>query len=144
MLAIGVLLGLANTFGQRPSVSRADSSTAGLTVTAPADVRAGLMFQVRVEIVAHRQLANPALLFSPEWFESMSTNAIVPQPMTQTSVDGSPEFQLPPLDRGRRATYWFYFQVNPTNVGWQRSEVLTLLDNGVTVATIRRTITIYP
>jgi hypothetical protein len=143
-LAIGVVLGLANTFGQRPSVSQADASAASLEVTAPADVRGGLVFQVRIQIVAHRPLAKPALVFSPSWFESMTTNSIAPQPSSQTSLDGAPEFQLSAIGRGRLATYWFYFQANPTNGGWQRPETLTLLDNGAPIATIRRTISIYP
>jgi hypothetical protein len=115
-----------------------------LTVSAPSDLRGGLIFQVRVQIVAHRALSKPALVFSPAWFESMTTNAITPQPTNQTSLNGNPEFQLPPIGAHKLATYWFYFQVNPTNVGWRRPETLQLLEGGAPVASVRRTITIYP
>jgi hypothetical protein len=144
LLAVAVVAALANTFGQRPSTSQADSPLAGLSVTAPADVRGGLIFQVRVQIEAHQRMAAPALVFSPGWFESMTTNAIAPQPANQTSRNGDVEFQLPPIAAHRLATYWFYFQVNPTNVGWQRPETLELLNARVPVASIHRTITIYP
>jgi hypothetical protein len=143
-MAVFVVLGLINTFGQRPTTTQAQTPAATLRVTAPTDVRGGLIFQVRVDITAGRTLTKPALVFSPGWWESMTTNAIAPQPTNQTSLDGSPVFALSPIRAGRHATYWFYFQVNPTNVGWERPEVLQLEDNGLPVATIRRTITIYP
>ena len=143
-LAVFVVFGLINTFGQRPATTQAQTPAATLRVTAPTDVRGGLIFQVRVDITARRTLAKPTLVFSPAWWESMTTNAVAPQPSNQTSLDGSPAFALSPIRAGRRATYWFYFQVNPTNIGWQRPEVLQLEDNGVPVATIRRTITIFP
>jgi hypothetical protein len=143
-LAVFVAAALLNVFGQRPTVSRADSSAAEVTVTAPAALRGGLIFQVKVQIDAHQALARPALLFSGGWFDSMSTNAVVPQPADQTSRDGRPVFDLAPIGAGRSATYWFYFQVNPSNVGWRRPETLQLLENGAAVAEVRRTITIYP
>ena len=143
-IALLVVLGLLNTFGQDPTVSQAQSASATLRVSAPADLRGGLIFQVRVDITAHRRLAKPMLVFSPGWFDSMTTNAIAPQPTTQVNIDGSPGFQLSPMPAGRLATYWFYFQVNPTNIGWQRPETLDLLNGTTLVASIHRTITIYP
>jgi hypothetical protein len=143
-LLVLVVLGLANTFGQSPTVSHADTSTATLRVTAPADLRGGLIFQVRVDITAHTALAKPSLVFSPAWFEAMTLNSLAPQPSTETMRNGAPVFHLSPIPAGRRATYWFYFQVNPTNVGWHRTENLTLIDGSSRIATINRTITIYP
>jgi hypothetical protein len=144
VLALLVLLGLLNTFGQRPATTEAATGAATLRVTAPTDLRGGLIFQVRVDVTAHRRLARPVLIFSPGWFDSMTANSIAPQPSTQTSVDGSSAFRLSPIAAGRRATYWFYFQVNPTNVGWRRAENLRLNDGAVPIATIHRTVTIYP
>jgi type II secretory pathway pseudopilin PulG len=144
ILAVLVVLGLANTFGQSPSVSQAQGAAATLRVTAPADLRGGLIFQVRVDITAHQPLAKPRLVFSPAWFEAMTLNSLAPQPSTESTQDGAPAFGLSPIPAGQRATYWFYFQVNPTNVGWRRTENLTLLDDTTSVATIHRTITIYP
>ena len=144
VLVVFVVLGVANTFGQSPTVSQAMSSAASLRVTAPADVRGGLIFQVRVEVTASRRLNKPILVFSPAWFESMTLNSMAPQPSTETSRNGDPAFVLAPIDSGRHATYWFYFQVNPTTVGWHRSENLQLRDPGTAPVTIDRTITIYP
>jgi hypothetical protein len=143
-LGVFAVLGIVNTFGQSPTVSLAQSRSASLRVTAPADVRGGLIFQVRVEIFAHRRLAKPVLVFSPAWFESMTLNSLAPQPATETSRSGDPAFVLAPIAAGRHATYWFYFQVNPTNVGWDRAEHLQLREGGTPLAAVHRTITIYP
>jgi hypothetical protein len=144
VLVLLVALGLGNTFGQSPTVSQAQMPTATLRVTAPADLRGGLIFQVRVDITAHTALAKPGLVFSPAWFEAMTLNSLAPQPSTETTQNGAPVFDLSPISAGQRATYWFYFQVNPTNIGWHRTEDLTLIDGTSRVATIRRTISIYP
>ena len=144
VLAVLVAFGLANTFGQSPTVSQAHAAAATLRVTAPADLRGGLIFQVRVDVTAHSALAKPSLVFSPAWFEAMTLNSLAPQPSTETTRNGAPTFDLSPIPAGQHATYWFYFQVNPTNVGWHRTENLTLIDGSSRVATIHRTITIYP
>ena len=144
VLAVLVVLGLANTFGQSPTVSQAEGAAATLRVTAPADLRGGLIFQVQVDVTATTTLAKPSLVFSPAWFDSMTLNSLAPQPSTETTHDGAPVFDLSPIAAGRHATYWFYFQVNPTNVGWQRAETLTLRDGTASVATVHRTISIYP
>lgn len=144
LLAVLVVLGLANTFGQSPTVSQAQAPVATLRVTAPADLRGGLIFQVRVDIEARSSLAKPSLEFSPAWFEAMTLNSLAPQPATESTRDGDPVFVLSPIPAGHRATYWFYFQVNPTNVGWHRTETLTLFDGATRLAAIHRTITIYP
>ena len=144
LLAVLIALGLANTFGQSPTVSEAQGPAATLRVSAPADLRGGLIFQVRVDIIAHRSLAKPSLVFSPAWFEAMTLNSLAPQPSTETTRNGAPAFGLSPIPAGQRATYWFYFQVNPTNIGWHDTENLTLTDGTTQVASIHRTITIYP
>jgi hypothetical protein len=144
MLAVLVVVGLANTFGQSPTASQAQTSIATLRVTAPADVRGGLIFQVRVDITAHQQLTKPSLVFSPAWFDNMTLNSLAPQPSTETTENGAPAFALSPIPAGHHSTYWFYFQVNPTNLGWHHTENVTLTDDTRQLATIHRTITIYP
>lgn len=144
LLAVFVAVGLANVFGQSPAVSEAKTAIATMRVSAPTDLRGGLIFQVRVDIIAGSALAKPSLVFSPAWFDAMTLNSLAPQPPTETTRNGRPTFQLSPIPAGQRATYWFYFQVNPTNIGWRRTEDLTLEDGATQVATIHRTVTIYP
>ncbi|HEX3330899.1 MAG TPA: hypothetical protein VHS27_13330 [Gaiellales bacterium] len=139
-----VILGLANVFGQQASESEASSPAADLRVDAPAHLRGGLMFQVRVQVLAHRRISHPMLLFSHAWFESITLNSVNPQPAAGSSVGDRPAFEFSPVAAGHRATYWFEFQVNPTNVGWRRPENLTLADGNTTLTSVQRTLTIYP
>ena len=67
-IAVLPVLALLNVFGQRPTVSSAHSLAADLRVTAPARLRSGLIFQVRVEVVAHRTISTPQLIFSQGWW----------------------------------------------------------------------------
>lgn len=142
--ALLVVLGLANVFGQRPTATEASAPAADLRVQAPADLRGGLMFQVRVQVLAHRRISHPVLIFSHAWFESMTENSVNPQPSAGSSVGDRPAFEFSPVAAGHRATYWFQFQVNPTTVGWRRDETVTLADGHATLATVHRTLTIYP
>ncbi len=50
------VLALLGVFGQRPTVTSAHTLNADLQVTAPARLRSGLIFQVRVEVTAHRDM----------------------------------------------------------------------------------------
>jgi hypothetical protein len=142
--AVLIVLGLANVFGQRATDSEARAPAADLRVSAPSDLRGGLMFQVRIEVLAHRRISHPSLIFSHAWFESMTQNSVNPQPAAGSSVGDRPAFEFSPIAAGHRATYWFQFQVNPTNIGWRRDETVTLADGHTTLAAVRRTLTIYP
>jgi hypothetical protein len=142
--AVLVVLGLANAFGQRATDSEARSAAADLRVSAPTHLRGGLMFQVRIQVLAHRRISHPVLIFSHAWYESMTQNSVNPQPAAGSSVGDRPAFEFSPVAAGHRATYWFQFQVNPTNIGWRRNETVTLADGHTTLATVRRTLTVYP
>ena len=50
------LLALLNVFGQHPTTSSASSPIASMNVTAPARLRSGLIFQVRVQVSARRDI----------------------------------------------------------------------------------------
>ena len=67
------------------TASSAHAAAADLKVTAPDRLRGGLIFQVRVEVFAHRALSMPHLIFSQGWWESMSENSIAPNATDETS-----------------------------------------------------------
>jgi len=137
------ILALLNVFGQRPTTSSAHAAAADLSVTAPARLRSGLIFQVRVTVTAHEDLGKPQLVFDPGWWESMSENSMAPNPSSETNEDGRVVLAYNKLAAGHRLIAWLYFQVNPTNVGKRREDVQ--LDNGATVITrVHRSLTIFP
>jgi hypothetical protein len=137
------VLALLDVFGQRPSTSSADGPAASLSVTAPTRLRSGLIFQVRVRVLAHREIEQPQITFDEGWWESMSVNSIVPEPTEESSKNGRVELTYGKLDAGQSLVVWIYFQANPTNVG-KRRENVEVDDGNTKLLTIHRSLTIFP
>jgi hypothetical protein len=143
LIAVLPVLALLNVFGQRPTTISAHTLTADLAVTAPARLRSGLIFQVRIQVTARQDIAKPQLVFDPGWWDSMSENSMEPNPSSQTNLDGRVVLSYNTLAAGHKLIVWLYFQVNPTNVGKRREDVE--LDNGATMITrVHRSLTIFP
>jgi hypothetical protein len=143
LIAALPILALLNVFGQHPTVSYARAAAADLEVTAPARLRSGLIFQVRVRVIAHEPISKPQLIFDPGWWESMSENSMEPNPSSQTNSNGRVVLSYNRLAPGHVLVVWIYFQVNPTNVGNRRENVE--LDDGATyITTVHRSLTIFP
>ena len=137
------MLALLNVFGQRPMRTSAHAAAADLEVTAPARLRSGLIFQVRVKVIAHRDMAKPQLVFDRGWWESMSENSLEPNPSNESTRNGRVVLSYDKLSAGQTLIAWLYFQVNPTNVGKRREDVE--LDDGATAIThVHRSLTIFP
>ena len=137
------ILALLNVFGQDPSTSSADSPQASLSVTAPKALRGGLIFQVRVNIVAHRTLAKPQIVMSRGWWQEMSVNSIEPQPSNESTSNGAVVLSYDQLQAGQSLVVWLYYQVNPTNVGGH-SEDIALYDGPNPLTRIKRSVTVFP
>lgn len=134
---------LINVFGQHRTVSSAHAAVADLKVTAPARLRSGLIFQVRVDVFAHRAISTPHLIFSQGWWQSMSENSIAPNPTDETSSNGRVVLTYNKLSARHTLIVWIYFQVNPTNVG-ERSDDIELDDGSNPITSIHRSLTIFP
>lgn len=145
MLCVAALpiLALANVFGQHPSTTAVETPAVRLSVNAPTRLRSGLIFQVRTEIVAHRNIKELEIVFDHGWWESMSTNAIVPEPSEATSENGRVVLTYGKVETGEKFVCWIYFQVNPTNVG-NRREDIEVRDNKTPLAHMHRSLTIFP
>ncbi len=145
LCAIAVLptLALLGVFGQKPSTATADARAARLSVTAPERLRSGLIFQVRVEVLAHRNVHELQISFDRGWWESMSVNSIVPEPSSEASQDGRVVLTYGALAAGQTTTAWIYFQANPTNVG-KRRENVAISDGTQPLAELHRSLTIFP
>jgi hypothetical protein len=143
LIAVLPVLALLNVFGQRPTVSAAHVSRADLVVTAPARLRSGLIFQVRVQVTAHQDISMPQLVLSGGWWESMSLNSLEPNPSNEGTQNGSVVLSYNGLPAGHTLIVWLYFQVNPTNVG-KRTEDVELEDGSKPIARVHRSLTIFP
>ena len=143
LIAVLPILALLNAFGQKPVTTQASAPAASLSVTAPTRLRGGLIFQVRVTIVAHREIRHPTIVFDRGWWDSMSENSIAPNPVSESSRNGRVALSYDRLGAGRTLVSSIYFQANPTNVGTRREDVE--LDDGATpLVTVHRSLTVWP
>ena len=143
VIAVLPVLALLNVFGQHPSTSSVLAPAAAVKVTAPARLRSGLIFQVKVEVAARRDIKDLQLVFDRGWWESMSVNSTVPEPTEEGSSDGRVVFDYGALGAGHSHTSWLYFQVNPTNVG-KRQENIDVKDGGTEILRVNRSMTVFP
>jgi hypothetical protein len=143
VLAVVALTALANVFGQHPDSSVASAPFASLQVQSPTRLRGGLIFQTRITVHARSSIPHPALILDRGWFESMSVNSIVPDPVSQSSEDGTVHLTLAPLAAGHSTTVWIYFQVNPTNIGHRSEDVVLQGPHGKRLA-VHRSVTVFP
>jgi hypothetical protein len=143
VLALIVAAALLNVFGQGSTTTIADGRKATLSVAAPPHLRGGLLFQARFEIEAKRRLADPKLVLSSGWLDSMTLNTVAPTPLSENSGPEGLSMAFEELPAGHRLVVWTDWQVNPTNVG-RRSEDTTLFDGSTQVASANRTVTVFP
>jgi hypothetical protein len=142
-IAVLPLLALLNVFGQHPAITSASGPAASLTVTAPTRLRSGLIFQVKVQVDARRDIKQLQLDFDEGWWESMSVNSIVLEPEQETSKAGHVQLLYGKLEAGESLVARIYSQVNPTNVGKRRENVI-LADSETPLLTVHRSLTIFP
>jgi hypothetical protein len=143
LLAAFLLLGLLNVFGQRPTSSRADAGAATLEVDAPSNLRGGLIYETRITVRAHRDVAEATVVLDPEWLDGMTLNTVEPAPVGEASRNGRIAFELGHVPAGARHILFLQFQVNPTAVG-RRSQDVELADGERTIATVHRTAMVWP
>lgn len=142
-LLVVLALGLLNLFGQRPSTTTADAEAARLEVYAPERVRGGLFYEARFRIDAARELDNATLVLDPGWAEGITINTVEPAPLGEASRDGKLVFELGRVPAGNKHLFFLQLQVNPTNVG-HRSQDVQLFDGDELLATVDRSITVFP
>jgi hypothetical protein len=144
LLAVLIVVALFNVFGQRPGTVRAEVAAATISVYAPTAIRGGDFMEARFHITAKQDLKKAILKLDPGWAEGMSMNTIEPSPLGEASDNGRLSFELGHIPAGRSFILFMQFQVNPTNLAWHRPQNVELDDGNTVVATIHRTITVFP
>lgn len=142
-LTVVLALGLFNLFGQRPSTSTAEAGAATLEVYAPERVRGGLFYEARFTIRVREEIEQATLVLDPGWVEGITINTVEPAPVGEASRDGKLVFELGRIPAGQKHVFFLQLQVNPTNVG-HRSQDVRLYDGDELLATIDRSITVFP
>jgi hypothetical protein len=143
LVCLFLLLGLANVFGQVPSVSTAETTTARLEVKAPRTIRGGLYFQARYKVEAVEEIEEGILVLDPDWLEDITLNTVEPSPIGEASRDGKIALELGRIPAGDEYILYLHYQVNPTATG-SRSQNVELYDGEQLLATIERNAFVWP
>jgi hypothetical protein len=143
LLALVAVAALLGVFGQEARTSVASAAAAELEVSAPTRLRGGLFFQGRFTVEAREPIENAVLVFGPGWLENMHINTIEPAPREEASRDDDLELSFGPVAAGEKLVVHMQFQVNPTNVG-RRSADVSLFDGETRIASVDRTLTVFP
>jgi hypothetical protein len=143
LLALFILAGLFNAFGQRPSTALASSPEADLQIHAPTRVRGGLLWEARFTITARKELKQATLVLSQGWLEGNTINTIEPGPIGEASRNGSLALDLGHVPAGERYVLYVQLQTNPTTVGRHDADV-QLQDGDRLLLSVHRTLTSFP
>jgi hypothetical protein len=143
LVAVVLLLGLLDVFGQRPSTTRVDSGAAALEISAPDSLRGGLLFQSRFTIEARQELKDATLVLGPGWLDGLTVNTVEPSPVNEASRDGRLALELGHLPAGAKHVLYIEYQVNPTTVG-RRTQRVELDDGEQPILSTHQTLTVFP
>jgi hypothetical protein len=143
LLALVLLAGLLNVFGQRPHNATASTPRASLKVYAPLHLRSGLAYAARFHITARQDIKDAFIVLDPSWAEGYTVNGVAPQPLTEASRNGRIAYGFGHIPAGHSLLFFLSLQVNPTNIG-HRSQSVELDDGETPILTVHRTVTIFP
>ena len=137
------VIALFNVFGQRPQSRTLVAPQASLKVYAPSHLRGGLLYEARFHVTARQELKKATLVLGSGWLEGMTVNTIEPSPVNEASNNGRLSLELGHIPQGESYVLYVQFQVNPTNVG-RRTQSVELLDGQTSLASFKRTVTVFP
>ena len=143
LVAVVLLLGLFNLFGQAVNASSAENSAARFEVSAPTKLRGGIFFQARFIIEATEELEDATLVLDSDWLEDITLNTVEPAPVGEASRDGRIALELGRIPAGDEHRLYLHFQVNPTAVG-RRSQDVELYDGDKLLLSIDRDAIVWP
>ena len=138
------VIALFNVFGQKPDTHLLVGPAASLKIYAPARLRGGLLYEARFHITARQDIKDAYLVLGTGWAEGMSINTIEPSPVSEASNSGRLWFELGHIGAGKSYIQFMQFQVNPTNVAWNRKQTVWLNDGKDRLLTYSRGVRIFP
>ena len=120
LVVLGAILlaALLGAFGglKNPTVS-ASGADATLRVNAPAVLRSGEFFEMRLALEAHRPIAKPAIAVTQAYWRDLTINTMAPAPASERFEDGFFVFEFDPLEAGDAIELKVDGQVNPSLFG---------------------------
>jgi hypothetical protein len=145
LLAVLVVLALFGVFGQRTTTATsAVPGRATLSVDAPKRLRGGLLYEVRISVVAHSTIDQPRLVLSRDWFDGLTLNTIEPAALGEDSRQGAVTFTYGGLAAGDRLEVFTQWQVNPTSRLGRRTPTVELDDGSRPITRVDHELTVLP
>lgn len=141
LLVLGALFGLFG--GTRAETERVTSPAADLRVTVPHVMRSGIFFEMRVEAVARRDIADATIAVEPSAWHDMTINTQIPAADPEEFKDGQFRFHYGPLKAGERLEVKVDGQINPPLTIGTRGKV-ALLDGDAELAALPLRIRVLP
>ncbi len=136
-------LALANVFGQDPVTTSAATSEATLSMHAPANLRSGLVDELRITADAHAPIAHPRLVLAEDWFDGFTINTISPEPTGHEYSDRGVILTYAGLPAGDRLVVRISFEADPTTFG-SRTWRVALDDGPRRLAAVSRDGFVFP
>ncbi|MBU3077462.1 hypothetical protein [Sphingomonas quercus] len=115
------LLGLLG--GGRSPARTADSEAARLTIHAPATLRNGTIFEMRVRIEPKRPVDELVIALSPELWRDITINATTPEAEKEAFEDGMVRLTFGKAAPGEPVLIKFDGQINPALIGRNGGEI---------------------
>ncbi len=137
------VLALFGVFGQRTDKTQANTPQATLKMSGPSRIRGGLLFQWKLQVLAHRNLAKPKLTLDAGFLNGLTVNTIEPQASQELNRNGQLVLEYDTLNAGQLLTVWIQYQVNPTTFG-SRTARVELDDGNTAITSITRHVTVFP
>jgi hypothetical protein len=145
LLLVVVVLALFDVFGQRTSTATSVAAgRASLSVDAPKRLRGGLLYQVRISVVAHSTIDQPRLVLSRDWFDGVQLNTVEPAALGEDSRQGAVTFTYGGLAPGDRLDVFTQWQVNPTSKLGSRGATVELDDGSRPITRVDHDLTVLP
>jgi len=143
LLTAFAIAALANVFGQRSTTSETSVPAATLSIHSPDALRAGLVFETRLSILASEEIKDARIVLSPDWIEGITWNTVEPSPLGEASANGRVSFDLGHIPQGQTYSLYIQMQVNPTTFG-RRTQETQLFDGDTLLLSSSRDLTIFP
>jgi hypothetical protein len=143
VIAVIPILALIGVFGQRTDHSTAATPQATLTMSGPSRLRGGLLYQWKLQVAAHQDLAKPKLTLDEGFLNGLTVNTIEPQASQELNRNGHVVLEYDTLSSGQQLTVWIQYQVNPTTFG-SRTVRVELDDGDNAITSITRHVTVFP
>ena len=143
LLAVIPVLALFGVFGQTTDTTKAQAAQATLTLSGPSRLRGGLLYQWKLQVLAHQDIPTPKLALDEGFLNGLTVNTIEPQASQELNRDGHVVLEYDTLNSGQQLTVWIQYQVNPTTVG-RRTIRVELDDGNNPITSLTRHVTVFP